>query len=77
MWPALIVEIEEVGDLQLRFTGGFISMQINMLVFHCAPESFNKDIIPPGTLTIQTDLNTVINQVLSKCQAGKLTGSCS
>ena len=47
-------------------------MQINLFIFHCTPESLNKDSVPPGTLAIHADSNIVILQVLSKSQASEL-----
>ena len=47
-------------------------MQINMLILHCLPGSFDKHIVPSCALTIHADSNVVILEILRKSLAGEL-----
>lgn len=37
-------------------TGG----QVNLFVLHGSPQALDKDIVPPGTCTVHTDVNMVL-----------------
>ena len=43
-----------------------------MFVLHGSPESFDKDIVSPGTLAIHADANLVFLEILGECLAGEL-----
>jgi hypothetical protein len=57
----------------LRAAGTGIGVEINLFIFHAAPQSFDKHVIPPGTLTIHADINVIVHEDIDKHLAGILT----
>src|ERR1035438_2149798 len=57
MDPTAIVKIKVPGQSGLEFTSVLGGPQVNILIFHAAPESFDKYVVDPAALPIHTDAN--------------------
>jgi hypothetical protein len=51
---------------------GFISIEINIFIFHTAPQSFNKNVILPDALAIHADVDVIVLEIIDKRFAGIL-----
>ena len=51
---------------------GFISIEINLLIFHTAPQSFNKYVVSPGALAVHADVDVIVLEDIDKHIAGIL-----
>jgi hypothetical protein len=70
---ALLVKEAKVG-LQSRsqIRNAVVGVQVDMLVLHRAPESFDKDVVHPSSFAIHADLDAVCLQDAGEVLAGKL-----
>jgi len=61
----------EAGESQLLrdITG----VQIDLLVFHAAPEPLHEHFVTPAAFAVHTNLDVVVFQHVGKVRAGKLT----
>lgn len=49
-----------------------VGIEIDFLIFHAAPQSFNKYIIPPGALAIHADADVIVLEHIDKRTTGIL-----
>ena len=71
--PFLVVEFKILLQLLSGFIQILIGMQINLFLFHTAPESFDKHIIYPAAFSVHADLDVVVFQYPSDGFRGELT----
>ena len=70
---ALLVKEAEVGLKPcLQISNAVVGVQVDMLVLHRAPESFNEDVIHPSTLAVHADRNVVCLQDAGELLTGEL-----
>lgn len=52
-----------VANVAVQSSSGFseiaVGIEVDLLIFETAPESFDEDVVNPPTLTIHADLDTV------------------
>ena len=69
----LLVEEAEVGLKPcLQISNAVVGVQVDMLVLHRAPESFDKDVVHPPSFAVHADCNVVGLQDTSELFAGEL-----
>src|SRR5208282_3375635 len=59
MRAAAIVEVEITANGAPRLANAAISPQIDLLVFHAAPEPLDEDVVPPGPFPVHADGDAV------------------
>src|SRR5258707_4606774 len=64
--PAAIVEIEIPADPVSRVRHAVGGGQIDLLVFHAAPEPPDEDVVPPNSLAIPAELDFIVEQNIRK-----------
>ena len=57
--PAAIVEIEIASDPVACRAHAIVSVQVDLFVFHAAPQPFDKHVVAPGTLAVHADGDVV------------------
>jgi hypothetical protein len=68
-----VIEREVPRQVGSRFRCVFIGFQIHLFLFHGSPKSFNEHVIPPTTLAVHADGNTVGFEHAGELEARKLT----
>jgi len=58
-----VVESHPVADSFLRLSYGIVGMQVNLLIFEAAPETFNEDVIHAPSFAIHTDSDAVLPEL--------------
>ena len=73
MRSSAVVERQISGQAFMRDRDSVIGVQIDLLVFDCPPEPFNKDVVPPCTFAVHADLDISTLQRLDEvdgCEIG-------
>ena len=68
-----VVEIQITAEASAGFSNAGISVQIDFLILHRAPEPLDKHIVTPSSLAVHADRDLVLQQQPSEVTAGKLT----
>ena len=72
MWPAAVVELHVGAQIDLRLRYRVVSLEIDLLVFDGAPESFHEYIVAPAALAIHADPDAVLLEQGSEFGASEL-----
>ena len=59
---AAVVEIEVSPDPVAGRADAVVGVQVDLLVFHAAPQPFDKDVVPPRALAVHADRDVVLRQ---------------
>lgn len=69
---SLIVKADPSADASAGFRPRLIRVQINILVFERAPETFDKHVGQPTAPAVHGDVDSIVPQDACKGKAGKL-----
>ena len=72
MWPPVVVEVQIPSDGGSGFGHIGIGLEVDLLVFDALPDSFDKDVVAPGTLAIHADPDAIGDQQTGEGGAGEL-----
>src|SRR5208337_3524289 len=72
VWPVLVVEPEVGFHVGVGFDLGAVALQVDLLVFHGAPESLDDDIVQAPPPSIHREFYAELEQRLGKLCRGKL-----
>ena len=72
MAPVVVVPVEPPGQIFGKLSSGFVSLQIDPLVFQGAPESLDEDVVLEPPLAVHTDLDVPGLEDGGECFTGKL-----
>ena len=71
---ALLGKVAEIGFKPLsEISNAVVGVQVDMLVLHRAPESFDKDVVHPPSFSVHADRNVVRLQDAGELLAGELS----
>jgi hypothetical protein len=70
--PLGVVESEVLPDPNPGVQSILVCLQIHLLVFHCAPQPLNEDVVPIPPLFVHADLDSMLLEHLGEDFAGKL-----
>ena len=72
MRPSGIVEVEIATDRGAGVGDRVVGPEVDLLVFHRAPEPLDEDIVAPGALAVHADGDAVLPQHVGEVSAGEL-----
>src|SRR5664280_569357 len=72
MWTSAVVEVEIPANRSSRLADGFVSSQIDLLIFDAAPQPFDEHIVPPSPFAVHADGDAVLGEHAGEGRAGKL-----
>src|SRR5260370_13657021 len=72
MWTSAVVEVEIPANRSSRLADGFVSSQIDLLIFYAAPQSFDEHIVPPSPFAVHANGDVVLGEHAGEGRAGKL-----
>ena len=58
--PSILGNLADPLIYMLGLGYGLICLEVHFLVFHAAPESFNKDIVNEAALAVHADFHSVV-----------------
>jgi hypothetical protein len=73
MRPPTIIKGQIPADRGTCLRHAVVSLQIHLLVFDAAPETFDKDVVAPGALAVHADRDVILEQHADEVVAGELT----
>ena len=62
MQPGEIIELKIFVQATIQFIAVLVSVQIDMLIFHAAPETLNENIVNGPAFSIHADVDLIIFQ---------------
>jgi hypothetical protein len=77
MGSFMIIEVEVVLQSPFECRNALILFQINVFIFHAAPQAFHKDIVERPPATIHTDADARLSQATGEgvgCELRTLIG---
>ena len=72
MFRCAIVEIEVPPDRGACVRHAVVGVQVDLLVFHAAPQPFDEHVVPPGALAIHADRDVILDEHAGEGRARKL-----
>jgi hypothetical protein len=72
MWSPAVVEVQIFPDGSAGFWHVGVGPEVDLLVFDALPDTFDEDVVAPGTLAIHADLDAVGDQQAGEGRAGEL-----
>lgn len=72
MYPLLVVEFEIVLQAGLQFGHGAVLIQVDVLVFHGSPQTFDENVVQSAATAIHADADVSVQQHLRERMAGEL-----
>ena len=72
MWSPAVVEVQMLSNRCKGFRHVGVGFQIDLLVFDTLPDPLDKDVVPPGSLSIHADLDAVGDQKACEGRTGEL-----
>ena len=67
-----IVPVEVLAEPLACRAHAVVSVQIDLLVFHAAPQPFDEHVVPPRPFAVHADLDVVLGQHAGEGWAGEL-----
>src|SRR5260370_19663625 len=72
MRTSAIVKVEIPADRMSRLADGFVSSQIDLLVFDATPQPLNEHVVPPSPFAVHADGDAIAGEQASERRAGEL-----
>lgn len=72
MWPPSIVEAQITTDRLAGFADPAVGAEVNLLIFHRAPQALDHHIVAPGAPAIHADGDFLAQQHAGEGVAGEL-----
>ncbi len=72
MRPARIVEREVSGEALVGLRHRVVGVEVDLLVLHALPEALDEEVVPPGTLPVHAEGDTVRLNQIDEGGAGEL-----
>ena len=72
MWTPSIVELQVSLKWDPGLGDGFIGFKVDLLVFDGSPQPFDEGIVPPASLAVHGDADTVDFHQIGKGERSKL-----
>ena len=70
---AVIVEVEVPFQATIKIGSRFVVLEIDVFVFHAAPQAFDEDVIQRATATIHTDGDLILHEQRREVVARELS----
>src|SRR6516165_4130624 len=72
MRSSFVVKIEIPADRASRLADGFVSSQVDLLVFDAFPQPLHEHVVPPGPFAVHADGNAVAGKQAGERRAREL-----
>ena len=72
VWPSFIVKSQVPAERSTRIAYAVIGPQVDLLVFHRAPQPLDEHVVSPGAAAIHADADRLVLQHPREGRAGEL-----